>query len=137
MCLDVECEYDLIGDPTWRTARKPHRCDECSRTVDVGERYWHYAYKEWGASTVDDARLCAHCRMTIELGAALTGCPMSWWFGSVHSLEGDEGGFVGDILVNHDLATRDRYRMLRTVVGRHKQWRRRDGSLLPVPVAAP
>lgn len=133
MCLDVDCEYDMIRDPIWRTARKEHTCDECRRTIEPRERYWTYVSKEWGADHLDTWRMCAHCRGTIDLGAALTGCPKSYFWDQVHSLEADDGGFVGDIIVNHDLTDAEKFKMLRTVVGRRKQWRRRDGSLLPLP----
>ena len=135
MCLDVDCEYEIISGPDWRKARKPHRCDECRRAIDPGERYYRYAMKEWGERSIREQRMCAHCRSTIEVGAAMTGCPMSWWWEKVHDLEPDEGGFVGDILVNHDLTAAQRAVMLRQVVRRNRGWRRRDGSLYPLPAA--
>lgn len=138
MCLDVDDDFGgvMLGSGE-RKARKEHRCQECGRTIEPGERYryWCHVGGEFSEGKQTD-KMCAHCWGTIDLGARLTGCPRYWFWDKVHDLDPDDGGFVGDILVNHDLAFADRFRMLRTVVARKSQWRRKDGSLFPIPALA-
>lgn len=130
MCLDVYSECTTIRDSSPR-ARKPHKCTECSRTIEPGERYRLWVVIEWGYSgDLVEWRMCTHCWATIVLGCSLTGCPRNWWWSLVHDLSPDDGGFVGDILAHDDLRRADRLRMYRTVVGRRSKWRHRDGSLM-------
>lgn len=132
MCLDVEVEGELLDSGT-RRARKEHRCDECKRAIEPGETYRFWTVKDWDSSGVGTSKMCAHCYATIELGAALTGCPKCWFWDMVHDLDPENGGFVGDIIVNHTLPKPAHLAMLRTVIGRRKGWRRKDGTLLPLP----
>lgn len=119
-----------------RKARTEHKCSECSRVIDAGERYQYWVTVGGDMGGWTTTKMCAHCWGTIELGAALTGCPKYWYWDMVHDLSPDDGGFVGDILGNHDLDQADRYKVLRTVVGRRCRWRNRRGDLLPVPTPA-
>lgn len=130
MCLDVDFEGNVLREAT-PTARKAHKCDECDRTIEPGEKYRLYVVVSWD-SGFEQWTMCAHCWGTIELGAALTGCPKNWFWGMIHDLGDSDGGYVGDILT-HDLTVSQRMAMLRTVVGRRQKWRDRHGALLPVP----
>lgn len=58
MCAIIEGFADLAVE-RWRRARKPHRCIECARTINPGERYkrWVTLYDDRWAS---DAT-CGHC----------------------------------------------------------------------------
>lgn len=42
-----------------QTARKAHRCGDCSRTIEPGERYLYAAGKSEGYFFT--AKMCAHC----------------------------------------------------------------------------
>jgi len=135
MCLYVDDDsYSVLFRSGERRARVAHRCTECNRDIDPGERYHFWV----GTADGDfvEQKMCAHCWGTIDLGAALTGCPKNWWWDYVHDLD-PEMGFVGNCLGDegHDLGQADRYRLLRTVVGRRRKWRRPSGELLPVPTA--
>lgn len=138
MCLYDDGDYDgsVLIRSGERRARTQHACTECRRAIDPGEvyRFWTFVDRDWGGWHT--TKMCPHCWATIELGAALTGCHKFWYWDSVHDLD-VEVGFVGNCLGDegHDLGQADRYRLLRTVVGRRRQWRRRDGELLPVPRA--
>lgn len=128
MCLDVDAEVTLLCESTHK-ARKTHICTECSWTIEQGERYRLWVVDNWGDNGFEQWKMCANCYATIKLGCYLTGCPEAWWWDMVHDL-GDEGGFVGDILDHPGLTRADRLSMLRTVVGRRRNWRHRDGSLM-------
>ena len=100
-----------------RTARKPHRCDECGRTIEPGEQY------KIGAGIYDrsawHAKQCRHCV------AATT------W------LQAECGGFlhnaVREDLEEHWSEVLPRSLWLgRAIVGMRRRWRRRDGTLLAV-----
>lgn len=132
MCLDVdgddEMKFEVASTPK---ARKAHKCQECSRTITPGETYhqWKGLADDWFTH-----RMCAHCWATIEMGAAITGCPKMWYFELIHGLDPDDGAFVGDILANHDLSFGDEFRMLRRVVEQKRLWRRPNGALYPLPL---
>ncbi len=136
MCLYVNDDGigQIFSEGIVKSARTTHTCYECGRRIDPGESYWRSVLLREGEFAVE--KMCAHCDGTLQLGCALTGCQRAWYWDRIHDLDGEEGGFVGDIIGEHELAHADRIRMLRTVVGRRKGWRRADGSLLPVPAVA-
>jgi len=60
MSYDCSCDYDAPAF-YWskvRTARKPHQCDECSHTIQPGERY-EYAAGKW--DWLDHFHTCQNC----------------------------------------------------------------------------
>lgn len=132
MCLDVDYDDEVKFEThTKPRARKAHKCTECGRSIEAGE-----TYDKWTGLSYEGfwtTRMCAHCGATITLGCALTGCSRAFYWENVHSLDADEGGFVGDIIVNHDLSVADTVRVLRRVVQRRRQWRRPNGELYPLP----
>lgn len=105
----------------WATtpvARKPHTCSLCSRTIDPGERYrrtrlvWDdapYTFKE-----------CDHCAALVRVTDV-----MEW-------ADEDSGYTTDDVHEWEPRTVRD----LRLKVQFMRRWRRRDGSLYPVPVSA-
>lgn len=141
MCLYVENdEWTPLASGT-RRARIAHKCYECNRVIEPGEtyHYWTGVDDNWGR--IETYKGCAHCIATIDLGCALTGCDRGWYWDKIHDLDPDDGGFVGDVLVNHHLAFADEFRILRRVLQRRRQWRRPNGELyalpeIPVPVSA-
>lgn len=61
MSIDCYCDYDppsVFSDKTVK-ARKPHKCTECSRTIEPGETY-HYAFGVWDGFA-DSFHTCSHC----------------------------------------------------------------------------
>lgn len=132
MCLDVDYDNDWTQlDIGVRVARQPHRCEECRRGIDPGERYHYWTGASDGRAFT--TKMCSHCRATIALGAAITGCPELWYSGAVFDVEDGGPGFVADIL-NHTLNPVERLRMLRTFAASRRGWRWRDGKLMPMPV---
>lgn len=131
MCLDVDNEDWLVLADGERRARKEHACKECGRVIERGETYQYWTGIEYGEAP-ETHKMCAHCWETIDYGARLTGCPRAWWWEKVHDLDPDEGGFVGDIIANHDLTFADEMRLLRRCVQRKRKWRRHDGTLYPI-----
>lgn len=61
MTIDCWCDYDPpeFWSSAIRTARKPHRCDECPRTIAPGEQYEAVAGKWEGY--FDTFKTCARC----------------------------------------------------------------------------
>jgi hypothetical protein len=60
VCLDMDHDGNEFYTEAMRTARKPHRCCECQRTIQPGERYEHAAGKGHG-DRVFTAKTCAEC----------------------------------------------------------------------------
>lgn len=59
--MDCFCDYEPAQVYRSRvvTARKEHRCEECSRRIRIGERH-EYVFGVWGG-TSGQARTCSHC----------------------------------------------------------------------------
>lgn len=62
MSYDCSCDYDQpeFYHEELRKARKPHKCEECSGTIIVGELYEHVRGK-WDGY-VDSFKTCQRCR---------------------------------------------------------------------------
>lgn len=101
-------------------ARTPHPCDSCGRTIEPGELYDRqfiadghvWVYKE-----------CRHCSALVLLWHLY-----EWTY--------DEG-YTRDTFEEYgsDVAHLDRMRDARWYVQWRRQWRRRDGTLYPIPAA--
>lgn len=121
MCMiDSTDGYWRIYGQVEHRASKAHRCRECGRTINVGERYlvWRGLDEEgvWCGG-----KACAHCRAA------------SRWLSEVC------GGFVTEEILS-DLTEHwqegAQYRtpwLARAIVGLRRKWKRRDGSLMPAP----
>lgn len=59
MCAIDSCDPATLWSEKWRTARKPHRCEECDRIIAVSERYRFVSALTDGHWS--DYRTCAHC----------------------------------------------------------------------------
>jgi hypothetical protein len=116
MCMWDDAEAYEIYHLQLRTARKEHRCDECDRTIEPGERYRH-------ATGLHDARWdthhqCAHC------------CEVTRWLDAVcegwlhHAVEED----LFEHVAGHEreLRTRPLTRLARWM---RADWRDRNGAL--------
>lgn len=119
MCLIDEAEggWDLLREG-YQKARKEYRCEECNREILGGDRYWYTAAKTDGY--LFTYRACEHCRaasawLTMECSGFLC------------------GGVLED-LCGH-LEETKQYNLRRLIVGIRRKWRRRNGALMPVPVA--
>lgn len=131
MCIYIDDDEGTLLSNGGRRARKPHRCDECSRTIEPREQYQYWTSVYDGNITT--MRMCAHCWATIDAGAQMTGCPRNWYWDMVFDLNDEECGFIGDIIRNHDL-TRRQAALMRLCAHHGKSgWRAPDGSLYPIP----
>lgn len=100
-----------------RVARKPHRCYECSRTIEPGETYRNDTGLMEGRW--DTYRTCAHCARCQDW---LNGQCNGFLYGGVREdLEEHRHELCCDIT------------LLRLIVGMRRRWRKRDGSLMAVP----
>lgn len=61
MDYDCSCDYDPaeVYSATIRTARKQHKCYECSGTIIPGEKY-EYVFGKWEGD-VSYFKTCSHC----------------------------------------------------------------------------
>lgn len=103
----------IIADE-WRIARKPHKCELCWRQIEPGERYRHQRNKEGG--DIWTWRNCAHCNELLHLLVA----------------EGYDDGYGVTIDSACDWYP-ETVAQARLKVGWKRKWRRRDGSLYPLP----
>lgn len=101
---------------THPTARKPHRCMMCRRSIDPGEQYRRGAGMD--GSTAWTWIECAHC-------SALAG-----YLTSQDDYYDD--GYDWTMLADWEPASVEHLRIKALAVRR--QWRRTDGTLYPVPV---
>jgi hypothetical protein len=108
-----------IGDPTDYVARKEHKCNECLRKIQPGEKYTRERFVWEGKAQTH--KTCAHCMMA--RGWLHHNCG-GWLYGAVeedireHAYE-NYGGYVK-----------------RLAVGMRWKWRAPSGRMLPVPVRA-
>jgi predicted MarR family transcription regulator len=73
MCF-VDNEPAHVYSAQWVRARKPHRCDECDRTIEVGERYERATalWDSWSSWAL--CRDCDSLRTAIEDHERAEGC---------------------------------------------------------------
>src|ERR1700679_2736602 len=95
VCLYSDCELSGSGDfcdISYRKARKPHKCCECGKVINPGEKYEHYWGKFDGdTAAIDTCIICAEiadafycdgrifngelwCRMHDVMGELTTSC---------------------------------------------------------------
>lgn len=115
MCMidDADpCDFEVSEYPR---ARKEHRCEECGRAIQPGERYRRTAQKFDGY--VSAWKTCAHC----EAAASYL----------VEHCNGYVVGGVREDLEEHWCERApDRLFLARAIVGIRRQWSRRDGALM-------
>jgi hypothetical protein len=133
MCIYVENEEWTYLSSGERRARVSHKCEECDRTIDPGEPYRYWTGIDEAMGQIVTQKMCQHCWNTIDLGAEFTGCPRNWYWSVVHDLSArDEGGFVADILYEHDLTISQKRAMVRCLRGYRRRWRDGHGNVLPL-----
>jgi len=80
MCWVADCDPWKVYREHTRTARKSHTCEECGRTIAIGERYhWatglHPDWPKW-----QTFHMCAHCYAAAQW---LTVMCSGWCYGGV------------------------------------------------------
>ena len=118
MCMVEYCDdmVTVIDDGRFVMARKQHKCTECNREIATGESYHTEAYRFDGG--VRRHKTCAHCMVA-----------RAW-------LQDECGGWVyGGIEEDMAEHASEHYGLpvARLYVALRNDWRRRDGSLRPVP----
>lgn len=111
-------------------ARKAHRCDECGRTIDPGERYLRAVGKAEG--DLSTLKTCAHGEAAGKWLAIVCG---GWPSEGLAEDLCDHWDDSFHVIYKDGTRTSIEYRSFwlgRAVAGIGRQWRRRDGSLLPV-----
>ncbi len=120
MCMVDDCDdfVTTVRDGSWHTARKAHKCAECRRQIGIGERYHSEAFVFDGKFTVH--KTCAHCMVARQWLRDECG---GWMYGGVEEdvREHCTNGYQYPVGV---------YRL---AIGMHQRWRKRNGSLRPVP----
>ena len=124
MCMiDNSDGYSEILSETDPLARKPHKCHECYRVIEPGERYHCESLLFEGR--VSRHKTCQHCM--VARGWLLAECG-GWLYSG-----------VPDDIHEHAANGYGAYPMsvLRLAVGMRRKWRRRSGDLMPVPAMPP
>lgn len=116
MCLIDDAEPVTMLAERQPIARIQHRCDECKRTIEPGERYRSESMIHDGAFR--SHKTCAHCEVArLWLNRECGG----WVFGAV----------LEDIIEHAgDYKRIDIYRI---AAGMRRRWRDRHGALVPTP----
>lgn len=118
MCMVDDCEPGEFYRETRPRARKTHKCHECLREIRVGETYRSVATKFDGV--VETTKTCAHCEAAGEwLNERCNGYPIGMMREDLWAHWSDEG--------IHEM------RLGRLIVSVKRGWRRRDGSMMPIP----
>lgn len=142
MCVYVdEVMFETLFFDGDRKARKAHRCGECGRGIEPGESYHRWdGLTEYG---FDSQVMCSHCWAFITVTAEITGCALSWYFGTVLNAgryDYEEGAYASDALFNDEHQWHDKPLLKLRVwhwarCGKRHQWRDGDGQLIPIPRA--
>ena len=120
MCMVDYAEPSKVFHAIERTARKQHRCGECGRAIETGERYEAAQMMDYGGYWFG-CKTCQHCIAARQW--LLNECD-GWVYAGVYE----------DLREHWDENTLLRSLWLgRVIVGMRRKWRKRDGSLMPVP----
>lgn len=107
---------------TYRTARRPHLCEECGRSIQAGERYSYAAGlydHQWNTH-----KSCAHCAVGQEWLGQECG-------GFIH------GGVWEDIEAHNDEYPALRIPLRRVALSARRRWRWFNGQTMRVPTLPP
>lgn len=107
---------------TTQTARKQHQCQSCCRVIESGERYVKYTGNDLGQFVT--YKECRHC----------SGLAVLW---DLYQWTNWEGYGREDFQEYGRDAARGGMRDARLYVQWTRQWRRRDGTLYPIPERTP
>ena len=121
MCMigDAEDRVTMIQDGKYQVARLKHKCKECGRAIEIGERY--HAEVFIYDRMLSRHKTCTHCMVVREWLAEECG---GWLYGGV------EEDAREHVLSNPGFYRRDLYR---ACVGMQLKWRSPSGRLLPIP----
>jgi hypothetical protein len=122
MCMvdDSDGRVEVLRE-FWRVARVAHKCAECRRRIEPGERYLSHCFKFDGEFT--QHKFCEHCDVVRR------------W------LQDECGGFlyrgVEEDLREHATSGWYGRGVMRLAVGMDWFWRAPSGRMLPVPSVPP
>lgn len=119
MCMIEMAEPWQVYEEKQVTARKPHACGECQRTIEPGERYEQTS--ALGDGSWQRYRTCRHC---LAARAWLSAVCNGWIFGFV--LEELEEHWDEDLLYRG-------FWLGRAILGMRRKWR----GLEPLPDPCP
>lgn len=117
MCMIEDADPADFSRAVIRRARKEHRCGECGRVIARGESY---EYSTGGRSgEVWSNKSCLHC------------CEAAKWLSrECHGYL--YGGVLEDLQLHWDDGE-STMELGRLIVGIRRKWRRKDGTLMPLP----
>jgi hypothetical protein len=120
MCMVDYADPAKVFHKNERRARTTHRCEECGRDIAVGETYEAAAGLDWEGWWWS-VKTCEHCMWARKWLTAE--CNGFVYAGVREDLE--EHWTEEPLMRDLDLGRR--------IVGMRNRWRKKDGSLMPVP----
>lgn len=118
MCqIDYCDERVLVLSENIRQARKEHKCAECNRAIEPGEKYLVESYIYDGEFTMH--KTCTHCQVARDWLAKECG---GWLYSGVYE---DIREHVSEGCYGLPVA--------RLAAGMRRRWRLRDQKLMPIP----
>jgi hypothetical protein len=116
--MECYCDYDApeFYRVNQRKARKPHRCGECHRTIQPGERYTVCVGK-WDGHLSEHHR-CTHCEAVWKALNDRFPC-YCWYWGGLY----EDEGFPEYLAALREAKTGDYFAVLRRIAAA-KQARR-------------
>lgn len=118
MCMINDADgYVLVIRESTPSARKPHKCDECHRVINIRERYLREYMKFDG--DMSDHKTCMHCQIARD------------WL--LHECAGFCYGEIEEDIVAHAQDGYGGIPLMRTAIGMRRKWTRRDGRLMALP----
>lgn len=101
-------------------SRKVHKCNECRREIQTGEKY-ECVTAGYTGSAPDTWRTCEHC---IAARQWLQWECDGWLYGGVYEDLSEH---------RHEEVVQSKWALLRLIVGMGKQWKYGNGHLMPIP----
>ena len=119
MCMidDADGAVTTISGLLQRVARVTHKCKECCRIIDKGEKYFVESYVFEGEFTTH--KTCAHCKVARDWLQDECG---GWLYGG-----------VAEDIREHVFSKMYSMSLTRVAVGMQWQWRTPKGRLMLVP----
>lgn len=100
-------------------AKKDHKCKECRRTIEVGEKYFYETYVgPYRGDPFRAHKTCRHCYPLRDLAMNLDSDGMFWY------------GMIYDQLSESEWSQdKAEWKVRLAIAGMRRKWKRKDGKM--------